>query len=399
MNILLYITISLIIILLYLFFKNSNINSSSRNLIFTLFFSALIVYIILNPKDCIDFTLNGAKLFFNSVFPSLFPFLVIVNLIFAFEGMEIYSRFFGKILCSPLGLPKECSVVLLASMFCGYPLGARYAGRLYEKNIIDKRTLQRLLNIATNGSPLFIIGTVGTAMLHSSFLGYVLLISNLISCFTMGFILPGRAKTKQKKFYSHSSVAATSIDEDTPNLGVALKTALEDAVKTCLSIGSFVIIFSVIISIIKSSAIYYTALNELCNLIPIPTAMVNGAFLGFLEITNGCNLLALSNLSISSKAIICSFLIGFSGLSITAQVYSFVYTYKVSMKRYIFFKTIQGIICAFITFLILKLPFSMLEKETFFSSNTIIKPETPFIIIMLIFFILPLLIRKPKKHY
>ena len=311
--------------------------------------------------------------------------------------MEIYSKFLGKILCSPLGLPKECSVVLLASMFCGYPLGARYAGKLYENNIIDKKTLQRLLNIATNGSPLFIIGTVGTAMLHSSFLGYVLLISNIISCFMMGFILPGRHKVKRSINYSHPSVAITSLESNTPNLGVALKTALEDAVKTCLSIGSFVIIFSVIINIIKNSAIYYTALSQICNSLSIQTEIINGAFLGFIEITNGCNILALSNLSPTIKTIICSFLVGFSGLSITAQVYSFLYPYKISMKKYMFFKVIQGIIGAIITFLILKMPFTMIEQETFISTNTIIKSETPILIILLVFFILPLLAKKTKR--
>lgn len=395
---LLFLIIVIIIILLYLFIKNLNLNSNTKNLIYTLVFSALIVYIILNPKSCIEYTLTGAKLFFNSVFPSLFPFLVIVNLIFAFGGMEIYSKFFGKILCAPLGLPKECSVVLLASMFCGYPLGARYAGKLYENHIINKKTLQRLLNIATNGSPLFIIGTVGTAMLHSSFLGYVLLLSNLISCFIMGLILPGRYKVKDNKNYSHPSVAVTALESDAPNLGVALKTALEDAVKTCLSIGSFVIIFSVIINIIKSSAIYYTALNQICNAFTIPTETINGSFLGFIEITNGCNILALSNLSTTVKTIICSFLIGFSGLSITAQVYSFVYPYKISMKRYMFYKGIQGFISAFITFLILKLPFSMMYQETFISSNTLLKPETPILIILLTFLILPLLSKKSKQR-
>lgn len=399
MNILFYLVIVTIIILLFLLFKNFNLNSISKNLMFTLLFSVLIVYIILNPRNCIEYTLNGAKLFFNSVFPSLFPFLVIVNLIFAFGGMEIYAKFFGKILCVPLGLPKECSVVLLASIFCGYPLGARYAEKLYENKIINKKTLQRLLNIATNGSPLFIIGTVGTVMLHSSFIGYVLLISNMISCIVMGFILPGRSTSKQNKGYIHSSVAITAIESESPNLGVALKTSLEDAVKTCLSIGSFIIIFSVITSIIKGSALYYTAINQLSILTPLPTSVVNGTFLGLLEITNGCNILALSNLTLNSKAILCSFLIGFSGLSITAQVYSFVYTCKISMKRYLFFKTIQGIICAFITFLILKLPFFLIEKEAFISTNTIIKPESPFIIILLFFLVLPLLIKKPRKNY
>ncbi len=191
MKALFFIVIALIIFLIYLLFRKS-----SKNLLLTTLFSLLIIYIILNPKDCIAFTINGAKLFFYSVFPSLFPFLVIVNLIFSFGGIEIYSKFLGKLLCTPLRLPKECSVVILASLFCGYPLGSRYACELYERKVIDKPTFERLLNIATNGSPLFIIGSVGTAMLHSAFLGYILLISNALSCIVMGLILPTKKTNK-----------------------------------------------------------------------------------------------------------------------------------------------------------------------------------------------------------
>ena len=276
-----------------------------------------------------------------------FPFLVIVNLIFSFGGIEIYSKIFGKILCTPLRLPKECSVVILASLFCGYPLGSRYACELYEERVIDKATLERLLNIATNGSPLFIIGTVGTAMLNSTFLGYILLISNALSCIIMGLILPTK-KTIKYSSYSNSSVAATQIKEN-PNFGVALKNALEDATKTCLSIGSFVIIFSVIINIIKSSGIYHTALTVLCSNGIINYSVLDGLFLGFIEITNGCSIVTTSSLSLNIKILICSFLIGFSGLSITFQVYSFVYKHHVSIKKYLSLKVLQGIICTLIT--------------------------------------------------
>ena len=143
MKVLLFIVLALIVFLIYLLLRKS-----SKNLLFTTIFSVLIIYIILNPKSCISFTISGAKLFFYSVFPSLFPFLVIVNLIFAFGGIEIYSKILGKILCTPLRLPRECSVVILASLFCGYPLGSRYACELYERKVINKTTLERLLNIA-----------------------------------------------------------------------------------------------------------------------------------------------------------------------------------------------------------------------------------------------------------
>ncbi len=392
MKILLFIVLVLIVFLIYLLLRKS-----SKNLLLTIIFSLLIIYIILNPKSCISFTINGAKLFFYSVFPSLFPFLVIVNLIFSFGGVEIYSKFLGKILCTPLRLPKECSVVLLASLFCGYPLGSRYACELYERNIIDKSTLERLLNIATNGSPLFIIGTVGTAMLHSVFLGYILLISNTLSCIIMGLILPAKKISKYSS-YSNSSVAATQVKEN-PNFGVALKNALEDGTKTCLSIGSFVVIFSVIINIIKSSGIYHTALESLCNFGIINQNILDGLFLGFIEITNGCSIVATSTLSLNIKILICSFLIGFSGLSITFQVYSFVYKYKVSMKKYLSLKIIQGIICTLITLLFLKLPFSLAEKETFFMNNNMISSKTGFLVILIFVFSLPVILKKIRNFF
>ena len=126
MKIILFITLIAIVLLIFYLFKNTN-----KSLLLTIILSGLIIYIILNPKNSINFTIEGTKLFFYSVFPSLFPFLVIVNLIFTFGGVEIYSRLFGKLICKPLRLPSQCSIVLLASTFCGYPLGARYASQLY----------------------------------------------------------------------------------------------------------------------------------------------------------------------------------------------------------------------------------------------------------------------------
>lgn len=392
MKVLLFIVLALIAFLIYVLLRKS-----SKNLLFTTIFSILIIYIILNPKSCISFTISGAKLFFYSVFPSLFPFLVIVNLIFAFGGIEIYSKILGKILCTPLRLPKECSVVILASLFCGYPLGSRYACELYERKVINKVTLERLLNIATNGSPLFIIGTVGTAMLNSAFLGYILLISNALSCIIIGLILPTK-KTVNFNLSGNSSVAATQIKEN-PNFGVALKNALEDATKTCLSIGSFVVIFSVIISIIKSSGIYHTAINALCSTGIIDHSILDGLFLGFIEITNGCSIVATSNLSLNVKILICSFLIGFSGLSITFQVYSFVYKYKVSMKKYLSLKVVQGIICTLITLLFLKLPFSLIEQETFFMNNSMLSSKTGFLAILIFIFLLPVILKKVRDCF
>jgi len=234
-------------------------------------------------------------------------------------------------------------------------------------------------------------------MLHSAFLGYILLISNALSCIVMGLILPTR-KTNKYTINSNSSVAVTQINENL-NFGVAMKNALEDATKTCLSIGSFVVIFSVIINIIKSSGIYHTALISLCSSGIINYNLLDGIFLGFIEITNGCNIVATSSLTLNIKILICSFLIGFSGLSITFQVYSFVYKYKVSMKKYIFLKVVQGIICTLITLLFLKLPFSLVNQETFFINNTMLSSKSGFLVLLIFIFSIPVILKKLRDCF
>lgn len=89
-----YIMLFLIFILLFKLSKNENI-------IITFLCSILIIYIIIAPRFCIEATLSGAKLFFYKVFPSLFPFLILTNIIINYGGVHVYSKIFGKILCPP----------------------------------------------------------------------------------------------------------------------------------------------------------------------------------------------------------------------------------------------------------------------------------------------------------
>ncbi len=386
MKVILILTLIIIFSLIYLLLKNHD-----KNALLTFICSIIVVYIVLNPKQCIGFTIDGAKLFFNAVFPSLFPFLVIVNLIISFGGIEIYSRLLGTLLCRPLGLPKECSLVLLVSVFCGYPLGARYAAELYEQNLIDHQTLERLLNIATNGSPLFIIGSVGTAMLGHPSLGYILIISNILSCIIMGLLLPGRYKWKNYKT-TNKKVSTQSI-----NLGIALKNALEDAVKTCISIGSFVIIFSVIINIIKSNASFNIALTYVSKYTNLPIEIFQSFTLGILEVTNGCNLIASSAISYDLKLTISSFLIAFSGLSITSQVYSLVYKHKISINKYILLKVIQGIVAALITLFICNMSFVHIAQDVFLDSYPKVYSFSPFLLGIIFLITMPVIVYKLKS--
>ena len=389
MKLLLVIILLLIIFLLFKLFKTLNIN-----ILITIICSFIILQIILAPNICIKYTISGAKLFFNAVFPSLFPFLVVINIIISYDGINIYSKLLGNVICKPLKLPKECNFALLISILCGYPLGARYTCDLYEKNIIDLNTCERLLNIASNSSPLFIVGSVGTSMMLSSKIGYILLLSNLLSCIVMGFIIPSK-KSLYKMRSKNNNFSKTS--DTNVNFGMIFKNSIEDALKNSLNIGGFIVVFSVITGIIKDNVLFHIVLNKLSLIIGSSGNFIEGLLLGLLEVTNGCYLISSSNSSLYVKLPILSFLIAFSGLSIISQVYSYTYKLDVSIKKYIARKFIQGIISSILTILIY---YVFLGTSSIFTFNnmSLYSSSTLYFLILVILFI-PLFLIKLFKLF
>ncbi len=81
MIILLCLTLIIISILIILLLKNSNLKIGN-NILITLVCTLFILSIVLNPEAGLNSALNGVKLFVNSVFISIFPFLVLINIIF-----------------------------------------------------------------------------------------------------------------------------------------------------------------------------------------------------------------------------------------------------------------------------------------------------------------------------
>ena len=385
--IILVIILLLIIFLLFKLFKTLNIN-----VLITIICSLVILQIILAPNICIKYTISGAKLFFNAVFPSLFPFLVVINIIISYDGIHIYSKLLGNIICRPLKLPKECNFALLISVLCGYPLGARYSCDLYEKNLIDLNTCERLLNIASNSSPLFIVGSVGASMMLSAKIGYILLLSNLLSCMVMGFIIP--SKNSLYKIRNNNSPKKS---DATINIGMIFKNSIEDALKNSLNIGGFIVIFSVITGIIKDNALFHIVLNKFSLIIGLSGNFIEGLLLGLLEVTNGCYLIASSNSNLYFKLPILSFLIAFSGLSIISQVYSYTYKLDVSIKKYILRKFIQGIISSILTLILYYVLLQTSSVFTFNNMNLYSSSNLYFLILLILF--IPLLLIKIIKLF
>ena len=379
-----FLIISLIIILI----KQLNIH---KNTIICIFISILIILFILDINKCIPAAIDGCKLWYRSILPTTFPFIVICNLLISYDGISLYSKFLGPLICRPLGLSKNCSFPIVASILCGYPLGAKYCVDLYSMDYIDKYEYGRLLNIASNAGPLFLIGSVAGTLLGNISLGYILLIGNYLSVFFIGFL------TKKKRT-SIKSGSLSCPKYEIITFGSAIKNAVQNGINTTLSIGGFIIIFSVVISLIKNHL--YIVFEQLENFLNLTSGTLYCLFLGSIEMTNGCSIISTTSLPLSLKLSIISFLCSFSGLAVIAQVSSFVSDSGINYSKYVFFKIIQGIFSFIITYILLKiLPTSIYTSKI--STNSSISIYIYFypIVVLVLLTLLLFLLSNAAKIY
>lgn len=350
----------LIIIFLLVLLKLLNVK---KHIIFCFFITFLIILFVANIETSINAAMEGCKLCFRAVIPTVFSFSLICNLLISYNGIDLYSKILGPLLCKPLKLSKVCSFPLVASMLSGYPLGAKYSSDLYELGHINKSEYTRLLNIASNAGPIFIIGSVGSALLGSPKYGYFLLISSYLSLFFIGLITRKKAPS-----YRVDEKESSKFQDIT--FGSALDNAIKNAINTTLSVCGYIIAFSVIISIIKNSSFIYNSINSLESILNLPKNVLYGTFLGSIEMTNGCSIIANSSLSIHLKLAIVSFICSFSGMSAIAQASSFFSKHNVSITKYMLLKLVQGAFSFVVSYFLSTIIFKASEASNIVSTQT-----------------------------
>ena len=137
-----------------------------------------------------------------------------------------------------------------------------------------------------------------------------------------------------------------------------MQNSIMSSVSTIVMIGGFVMLFSVIISILKNTGILIVLseiLEPIFNLFNIPNSFTTGVLSGIIELTNGVSIIAnIPIKKISISIIFCAFLLGFGGISILLQVLSITSTSDISIKPYIIGKLAQGFFAALYTYLFIQ---------------------------------------------
>ncbi len=301
---------------------------------------------------------KGLSLWANSVVPSLLPFFIATELLGYTNVISFLGRILNKFMRPLFNVPGEGAFPFIMGIISGYPVGAKIVSNFKEQGLCTNIEAERLIAFTNNSGPLFIVGTVGIGLFKDTKTGILLLITHVLACITVGILFRWWKCRKNKRssiLESHTNKMPSKISLS--NLGEVLANSIMNSINTIFLIGGFVVLFSVIVSILNSSG----CLNIICKfLLPVSNIFgfssnyLKGIVTGLIELTNGvCSVALIANKNISINIIICAFLLGFGGISVALQVLSITSKNGISIKPYLIGKLLQGCFAAFYTYLIL----------------------------------------------
>ena len=261
---------------------------SIKKYFFTIIFMIFTISLLLFSNNNLIAAQNGLVLWAKSVFPSLFPFFVATELLCQTNFIYILGRALNRFMKPIFNVPGESAAAVILGTISGYPVGAKVVVNLKNQKIISKIEAERLIAFTNNSGPLFILGTVGIAMLKSPNIGYTLLLSRILASLTVGYLLSFWKKNKfdinfrETKF--NSKLAPIKISD----FGEILGNAIKKSIFSLLSIGGFIVFFSVILSILETSGIL-EIISTTLYAFGIPKNISKCFITGVIEMTNGLN--------------------------------------------------------------------------------------------------------------
>lgn len=296
-----------------------------------------LVLILKFPEVSIDYINRGLKLCVSTVIPSLFPFMVVSELIVRSGFADSVGAVFKKPARLIFGISGEGASAFLLGTLCGFPIGTRVAISLYGRGRISSEELSRLVCFSNNPSSAFVISAVGTSLFGSRRFGVVLYVITIISSLIVGVV-------QNLVLPSCDFVALPmSAKDEKKEAGIAeFSEAVSSSAVAMLKICAFIVFFSSFTGVVGVLLSYFGFSEE-----------ARALLFSFFELTSGASEAAgISELSLAVT--LAAFAVGWSGLSVHFQMIGLCNGIQIPLGRYFLSKLCEGVLNAALVFVYFK---------------------------------------------
>lgn len=302
-----------------------------------IFVTALFAAMLIFPQAVFSGAEEGLLLWFQIIFPTLFPFLVVTSLLLSSGGLNLITRLFGGLFRRIFRVTQNGAFAVLAGFLCGYPMGAKVTADLLRAEKISDREARYLLSFCNNTSPVFIINFIVWKTFGDERLMLPTLLILIGSPVLMSFIFR-RIYLKGRHPFPEPSAALK--EKKTRFDFSVLDSCMMNSFEAIVKVGGYIILFSVLLSL----------LEELSGQKSILMAAAPA-----LEVTNGILLLSSSVSDPGLRYAAVLGLTSFGGLCSAAQTQCMLEGTGLSVIPYIIQKLTTAAAASLLSFIYLAL--------------------------------------------
>ena len=263
----------------------------------------------------------------NNIFPYLFPFFIISDLLISINAIDLINKYLNKWMYKLFKINSSSSFVFFMSILSGIPSNSKYISTLIKNGSMNINDANKILLFSHFVSPLFIIGYIGSIVgkKYSVLILCIHYITNII----LGIIF---------RNYNVNKDASLNINKINNSVIKTITSSILNSINTLLLILGVISLFSFIIT---------------CINLYIANPILKCIISGMLEITNGINSISFLDTSIKWKMVYIVFILSFGGLSSHIQVMSILEEYKIRYKMYLISRVLHSIISSIILLLLI----------------------------------------------
>lgn len=287
----------------------------------------LFLLFLLFPEVTKTGAQEGLALWYHSVVPILFPFLILSNLMLLHNSFFWFLQpFFLLNRCFPSLNPWYFHALILG-FFCGYPMGAKAISDLLAAKKISLAEGKRLLPLVNQPSPMFLAGYLGIHILEGQF-SFMKIIGLLYGPPLLLFLLFFLSSLRKTNTSISSFSGGSSFDAKntfSPQKKNSMPQSMEHTI-----LSSFSVIVTIGVYMMLFTVLSHLLLTLFSHSLPLTLTSC------FLEFSTGLHQLKqLSFLAAPWKTSLLLALTSFGGLCTAAQTASILKDTGITIQSYL----------------------------------------------------------------
>ncbi|WP_375142997.1 nucleoside recognition domain-containing protein [Paenibacillus sp. D2_2] len=223
------------------------------------------------------------------LFPSLFPFFVISELMLGFGIVHFIGKLLDPLMQPLFRIPGTGGFVAAMSFASGYPVSAKLTTKLRRQLLIGREEGERLVAFTTTSDPIFLIGAVSVGFFGNPKLACALALVHYGSAIIVGFIMrfygtkrstdgstnPTTKKSTEARFSIRLALRAMHEARlvDGRSLGELLRHSVTSSLQLMVVVGGLVVFFSVILEVLTAANVmsfFYNIVQGMLTLLHLP---------------------------------------------------------------------------------------------------------------------------------